>query len=90
MNDSVVYHSLEEFQQTLAIEKYNEWRQTEQQYQLEQQQLHLLREEYAMAEDDRKKELTPTILRLENNQSQLLKRCQNLLSEIRAIELKAR
>ena len=90
VNDSVVYHSLEEFQQTLAIEKYNEWRQIEQQYQLEQQQLHLLREEYAMTEDDRKKELTPTILRLENNQSQLLKRCQNLLSEIRAIELKAR
>ena len=89
INDSIVYYSLEDFQKSIARDKYNEWKQTEQQYQSELKQLRLLREEYANADDIRKKELTPTILRLENNQNQLLKRCQNLLQEIRQIEMSA-
>ena len=90
INDSIIYYSIEEFQQPTARDKYHEWKDAEQQYLSEQAQLAELREAYIIADDDTKKELTPTILRLENNQSQLLKRCQNLLSEIRAIELKAR
>ena len=89
INDSIVYNSLEDFQQTTAREKYNDWTLIEQQYQTEQHQLHLLREEYATADDDRKKELTPIILRLENNQSQLYKQSQILLQAIRLIEMSA-
>jgi hypothetical protein len=86
INDSIVYNSLEDFQNSEAIAKYNKWKQLEQQYQSEQQQLHLLREEYVTADNDRKKELTPAILQLENNQSQLLIQCEKLLLTIREIE----
>ena len=86
LNDSIVYTSLADFQSQAARDMYNEWKQTEQQYLSEQLQLHLLREEYANAEESRKKELTPTILRLENNQSQLHQRCQAYLQEIRKLE----
>jgi hypothetical protein len=86
INDSIVYNSLEDFQNSEAIAKYNKWKQLEQQYQSEQQQLHLLREEYVTADNDRKKELTPAILQLEKNQSQLLIQCEKLLLTIREIE----
>jgi hypothetical protein len=86
IKDSIVYNSLEDFQNSEAIAKYNKWKQLEQQYQSEQQQLHLLREEYVTADNDRKKELTPAILQLEKNQSQLLIQCEKLLLTIREIE----
>lgn len=89
INDSIVYDSLEDFQNATAREKYNDWKLTEQQFQAEKHQLHLLREEYANADEDRKKELTPIILRLENNQSQLFKQSQILLQAIRLIEMSA-
>jgi hypothetical protein len=87
INDSIVYHSIEDFQLYAAREKYNEWIQTKQQYLSEQQLLLRLREEYTTADDNRKKELTPTILRLENNQSQLQIQCERLLQAIRKIEI---
>jgi hypothetical protein len=87
INDSIVYHSIEDFQISAAREKYNEWIQTKQQYLSEQQLLLRLREEYTTADDNRKKELTPTILRLENNQSQLQIQCERLLQAIRKIEI---
>lgn len=90
INDSIIYQTIEDFSQPIAQEKFLEWQKTEQQYQSEKQLLSQLRIEYSTADQQRQKELTPTILQLENNQSQLSKRCQSLLLEIRAIELKAR
>ena len=89
LNDSVVYKQLNDFQDIGAREKYLEWTNAEEQYHNEQLQLAELRQQYANAEDDTKKELTPIILQLENNQSQLRKRCATLLQEIRQIEMSA-
>ena len=91
VNDSIIYHSLHDFQNMQAKEKYLAWIKAEQQYRDEQQQLASLRKQYATANEDQlKEELTPVILRLENNQSQLRIQCQALLREIRQIEMSAR
>ena len=86
INDSVIYYSINDFRQPRAKEKYYEWKKADQQYLSEQQQLKQLRQQYATADEVTQKELTPVILRLENNQSQLLQRCQTLLLEIRQEE----
>ena len=85
-----MYHSLQDFQAPQAKDKYLAWVKAEEQYHNEQQQLANLRLQYATAEDEAKKELTPVILQLENNQSQLRAHCQALLREIRQIEMSAR
>ena len=90
INDSIVYHSLHDFQDTQAKDKYLEWVKTEEQYREELQQLASLRQQYATAEAEKKTELAPVILQLENNQSQLSRRSQLLLIEIRQIEMSAR
>ena len=87
INDSTVYHSLNDFRQREAKEKYLAWQKVHQQYVREQQQLATLREQYATADEAVQKELTPVILRLENNQSQLLDTCESLLQEIRSAEV---
>lgn len=87
INDSIVYDSLNDFRNPIAKEKYNEWVKLDQQYHSEQNQLVVLRQRYASADESTQKELTPTILRIENNQSQLYKRCQSLLHDIRKLEL---
>ena len=90
INDSIVYHSLHDFQDTQAKDKYLEWVKTEEQYREELQQLASLRQQYATAEAEKKTELAPVILQLENNQSQLSRQSQLLLIEIRQIEMSAR
>ena len=89
INDSVVYHALGDFHQSAAKEKYQEWQKAHKQYLSEQQQLATLRQQYAVADEAIKKELTPIILQLESNQSQMRMRCQTLLQEIRQIEMSA-
>ena len=89
INDSIIYHSLNDFRHTIAKEKFQEWQKTEKQHLVEQQQLTNLRTQYAIADEDTKKELTPTILNLERHQSLLVKHCQTLLREIRQIEMSA-
>ncbi len=86
INDSVVYHALSNFRQSAAKEQYQEWQKAHKQYLSEQQQLANLRQQYAVAEEDRKKELTPVILQLEENQSHLFLQCEKLLLTIRQIE----
>lgn len=86
INDSVVYHALSDFRQSAAKEQYQEWQKANKQYLSEQQQLANLRQQYAVAEEDRKKELTPVILQLEENQSHLFLHCEKLLLTIRKIE----
>jgi hypothetical protein len=86
INDSVVYHALSDFRQSAAKEQYQEWQKANKQYLSEQQQLANLRQQYAVAEEDTKKELTPVILQLEENQSHLFLHCEKLLLTIRKIE----
>lgn len=90
LNDSVVYTSINHFQTAAARKAYQEWLNLQKQIEVNKQTLSHLRQQYALAEDEiSKKELTPTILQIENNQSQLSKRCQNLLHEVRQAEIKA-
>ena len=89
INDSVVYKKLNDFQNVSAKEKYLAWKKADEQYRNEQEQLATLRLQYASAEETIKKELTPIILQLESNQSQMRMRCQTLLQEIRQIEMSA-
>lgn len=89
INDSIVYHSVDDFQKPTAKEKFEEWRQVEEKQQSKQLELDELRQQYATAEEDTKKELTPIILQLEKNLSQLYNRYQSLLQEIRKLELDA-
>ena len=86
VNDSVVYTHLDHFQHPDARSKYHEWQERQASLLADQQQLELLRQQYALADEITKKELTPAILQLENNQSQSIEYCQHLLQEIRAIE----
>jgi hypothetical protein len=86
INDSVVYHALSDFRQSAAKEQYQEWQKANKQYLSEQQQLANLRQQYAVADEDTKKELTPVILQLEENQSHLFLHCEKLLLTIRKIE----
>lgn len=86
INDSVVYHALGDFHQSAAKEKYQEWQKAHKQYLSEQQQLATLRQQYAVADEAIKKELTPVILQLEENQSHLFLQCEKLLLTIRQIE----
>ena len=66
--------------------KYQEWQKAHKQYLSEQQQLATLRQQYAVADEAIKKELTPVILQLEENQSHLFLQCEKLLLTIRQIE----
>jgi hypothetical protein len=86
INDSIIYYSVSDFRQNAAKEKYQEWQKANKQYLSEQQQLADLRQQYAVADEDTKKELTPIILQLENNQSHLFLQCKKLLLTIRQIE----
>jgi tetratricopeptide (TPR) repeat protein len=90
INDSTIYHSINDFCNPKAREMFIEWQVVEKQLTEELEQIAKLRLEYAVADESRQKELTPIILQLENNRGQLVKRSQNLLLEIRALEIKVR
>jgi hypothetical protein len=89
LNDSVVYYTIEDFKMSDAKDKYLEWKAVESQQQVEYEQLMKLRESYANADEMEKKELAPSIIQLEKNQSLLVQRCQVLIQEIRRIEMSA-
>ena len=89
INDSTIYYSLADFQQQTARDKYNEWSKLDKQIHTEQQSLAQLRKQYAAADEATKKDLTPVILQLENNQSQLRIQSEQLLQSIRNIEITA-
>lgn len=90
INDSTIYHSINDFHNLRAREKFIEWQLVKKQLTAEQEQIAELRLQYSTADETLRKKLTPTILRLENNQSQLLERCQSLLQEIRTEEITVR
>ncbi|MBR1996379.1 MAG: tetratricopeptide repeat protein [Paludibacteraceae bacterium] len=90
LNDSVIYTHLNQFKSSDARKKYAEWEQQQCLIDSEQQQLEQLRLQYNSADEATQQKLAPAILRLENNQSQLSKRLNNLLFEIRTAEIKER
>ena len=90
MNDSTVYTSLNDFKNTAARKLYQEWMKLQQTMAQELEQLEALRYQYSQADEAERKQLTPLILQLENNQSQLINRTKTILQEIRQIEMSAR
>ena len=90
INDSTIYRSINDFRNPKAKEKFVEWQSVNKQITEEQQLINELRLQYTNADETQQKTLTPTILRLENNRSQLLERSQSLLQEIRAEEITIR
>ena len=90
MNDSTVYTSLNDFKNTAARKQYQEWMKIQQTIAQELEQLESLRYQYSQADEAERKKLAPLILRLENNQSQLLNSTKIILQEIRQIEMSAR
>jgi hypothetical protein len=90
MNDSTVYTSLNDFKNTAARKQYQEWMKLQKTIAQELEQLEALRYQYSQADEAERKQLTPLILQLENNQSQLLNSTKIILQEIRQIEMSAR
>jgi hypothetical protein len=90
MNDSTVYTSLNDFKNTAARKQYQEWMKLQQTIAQELEQLDALRYQYSQADEAERKQLTPLILQLEKNQSQLINRTKTILQEIRQIEMSAR
>jgi hypothetical protein len=90
MNDSTVYTSLNDFKNTAARKQYQEWMKLQQTMAQELEQLDALRYQYSQADEAERKQLTPLILQLEKNQSQLINRTKTILQEIRQIEMSAR
>ena len=90
MNDSTVYTSLNDFKNNTARKQYQEWIKIQQTIAQEFEQLEALRYQYSQADEAERKQLAPLILRLENNQSQLLNSTKIILQEIRQIEMSAR
>ncbi len=70
LNDSVLYTSLSDFRNAQAKKTFQEWRRIDAQLHASEEQLQDLREQYWEAEDEEKKKLAPTILQLEELQSQ--------------------
>lgn len=89
LNDSTIYTSLLNFHSTEAKTRYLQWQTYYTQWQNTQQELSALRLEYSNVEVDRQKELTPVILQMETNQSQLRNQCDQLLFEVRSLEFRA-
>ena len=90
MNDSTVYTSLNDFKNNTARKQYQEWIKIQQTIAQEFEQLEALRYQYSQADEAERKQLAPLILRLENNQSQLLNSTKIIRQQIRQIEMSAR
>lgn len=87
MNDSVVYTQLEDFKSSEARKTFQAWEKKNKQRLAEEKELVLLREQYTLADEATQKKLAPTILQLENKQSQSIIECERLLNAVRKAEL---
>lgn len=87
LNDSVVYTRLEEFKSHDAKKKFQEWEKLHKQLEADCIHLQDLRFQYNEAQEHKQKKLAPTILQLENKQSQKNIECNQLLYEIQKLEL---
>ena len=89
LNDSTIYTTLQDFHSTEAQSRFLQWQTCHTQWQKTQVELSALRVEFSESNADRQKELTPVILQLEKNQSQLSTQCYQLLYEVRSLEFRA-
>lgn len=86
LNDSTLYHSLEDFQCDTARQLYQQWQTAWQTLQENISHLQQLRQQYHDADTDRRDELAPVILRLEQEIPQESVRCTQLLYTVRQTE----
>ena len=87
LNDSVVYTSMDDFHSEEARTAYQEWQTLQTTLQAEDSKLQTLRREYSAANAARRREMTPVILKLENDTDSCTQRANSLLNSIRRQEL---
>ena len=87
LNDSVVYTSVNDFQNPNALKKYQEWEELQKQITNNTKRLEQLRHQYSEADPMGQKKLTPTILRLEQLQSQYSIQSNDLINQSRELEV---
>ena len=87
LNDSVVYTSVNDFQNPNALKKYQEWEELQKQITNNTKRLEQLRHQYSEADPMGQKKLTPTILRLEQLQSQYSIQSNDLINKSRELEV---
>lgn len=86
LNDSTIYTSLDDFRNTNARDLYQQWLNNELQQQEQYHKLQQLRQQYADAELNTKKQLTPTILQLEQKLQNNTQESRHQLNTIRQME----
>lgn len=86
LNDSTVYTSLDDFHNSNAQDMYRQWLNNELLQQEQYNKLQQLRQQYANAEPNTKKQLTPTILQLEQKLQNNTQESKLRLNTIRQIE----
>lgn len=87
LNDSVIYHSLDDFQSDTARQLYQQWQTAWQTLQESKNYLQQLRQQYYNGNTDKRNELAPVILRIEREIPQQTILCMQLLNTVRRTEL---
>ncbi|MDF1511955.1 hypothetical protein PZE06_28300, partial [Robertmurraya sp. DFI.2.37] len=88
IDDSAVYHTLNDFRSAEARKLYQQRIQKQKDYDNLKKNLDDKREQYAQGNSARKKNLTPAILELEKRTEQLLKEMAQLDISVRNEEIK--
>lgn len=86
LNDSVLYTSLSDFRSAQAKKTFQDWRQIDAQCHALEERLQELRQQYWEAEEADKKKLAPTILQMEEQQSQYSTQRARLIQSCREQE----
>lgn len=86
LNDSTVYTRTEDFLNDTAAQKYAIYLEREAELQTLTHRLDALRRQYAGADEQQQKELTPSILQQENRQGQLVHELSELLHQVLQLE----
>ena len=88
VDDSTVYHTLNDFRSTSARTAYQQVLQKQKDYEMLSKNLEEKREQYAQSNNSQKKALAPGILDLEKRTEQLLKEIEKLTLNVRNEEIK--
>ena len=88
IDDSTVYHTLNDFRSTPARAAYQQVMQKQKDYDMLSKNLEEKREQYAQSNRSQKKALAPGILDLEKRTEQLLKEIEKLTLNVRNEEIK--
>ena len=87
LNDSTVYTSMDDFQTEEARAAYGEWQTLWAHMEAENTKLQDLRHQYSTGTPEQRKEMTPAILRLENDRKMNAQRADSLLNAARKAEV---